>query len=85
VLIGGAIGQTREWPIATVAAPAYQLIPLDAPPIDSTARAALSRAFDVSTALDGLITRARFRPRTTPMPVGGDVAMRRTAAFVRRP
>ena len=85
VLIGGAIGQTREWPIATVAAPAYQLIPLDAPPIDSTARAALSRAFDVSTALDGLITRARFRPRTTPMPVGGDVATRRTAAFVRRP
>jgi hypothetical protein len=85
VLIGGAIGQTREWPIATVAAPAYQLIPLDAPSIDSTARAALSRAFDVSTALDGLITRARFRPRTTPIPTGGFATTRRTAAFVRRP
>ena len=40
VLIGGPVGQSREWPIATVAAPAYQLIPLDTPPIDSAARAA---------------------------------------------
>lgn len=66
VLIGGPVGQAREWPIATVAAPAYQLIPLDTPPIDSAARAALSRAFDISTSLDGLIQRASWphRPST---------------------
>ncbi len=65
VLIGGAVGEAREWPIATVAAPAYQLIPLDTPPIDSAARAALSRAFDLSTSLDGLVQRASWphRPR----------------------
>ena len=58
VLIGGATGRSHEWPIATVAAPAYQLIPLDTPPIDSAARGALSRAFDISTSLDGLVQRA---------------------------
>ncbi len=63
VLIGGPVGQAREWPIATVAAPAYQLIPLDTPPIDSAARAALSRAFDISTSLDGLIQRASWPHR----------------------
>ncbi len=63
VLIGDALGKAREWPISTVAAPAYQLIPLDAPPIDSAARAALSRAFDLSTSLDGLVQRAGFRLR----------------------
>jgi hypothetical protein len=60
VLIGGAVGQAQEWPIATVAAPAYQLIPLDTPPIDSAVRAALSRAFDISTSLDGLVQRASW-------------------------
>ena len=64
VLIGGAVGVSHEWPIATVAAPAYQLIPLDAPPIDSAARGALSRAFDISTSLDGLVQRARGPHRT---------------------
>jgi hypothetical protein len=63
VLIGGAVGQAHEWPIATVAAPAYQLIPLDTPPIDSAARAALSRAFDISTSLDGLVQRASWPHR----------------------
>ncbi len=63
VLVGGAVGTAREWPIATVAAPAYQLIPLDTPPIDSAARAALSRAFDISTSLDGLIERAGWHRR----------------------
>jgi hypothetical protein len=65
VLIGGAVGEAHEWPIATVAGPAYQLIPLDTPPIDSAARAALSRAFDLSTSLDGLVQRASWphRPR----------------------
>jgi len=66
VLIGGPVGQAREWPIATVAAPAYQLIPLDTPPIDSAARAALSRAFDISTSLDGLIQRASWPHHPSP-------------------
>jgi hypothetical protein len=61
VLRGDARGASSEWPIATVGGPAYQLIPLDTPPIDSASRAALSRAFDVSTSLDGLMERARFR------------------------
>ncbi|QJR34134.1 hypothetical protein [Gemmatimonas groenlandica] len=68
VLIGGAGGKAHEWPIATVAAPAYQLIPLDTPPIDSAARAALSRAFDISTSLDGLVQRASWPHRAiTPL------------------
>lgn len=54
----GLASSRREWPIATVAAPAYQLIALDQPPLDSAGRAALARAFDVSTALDGLVQRA---------------------------
>lgn len=66
VLIGGAVPKAHEWPIATVAAPAYQLIPLDTPPIDSTARAALSRAFDLSTSLDGLVQRASW-PHRAPI------------------
>jgi hypothetical protein len=66
VLIGGTAGTGHEWPIATVAAPAYQLIPLDTPPIDSAARAALSRAFDISTALDGVVQRASWSHRPAP-------------------
>ncbi|WP_434478505.1 hypothetical protein [Gemmatimonas sp.] len=53
----------REWPVATVAAPAYQLIALESPPLDSAGRAALARAFDVSTALDGMVQRASRRVR----------------------
>ncbi len=66
VLIGGGVATSHEWPIATVAAPAYQLIPLDTPPIDAAARSALSRAFDLSTSLDGLIQRASRPRRTQP-------------------
>lgn len=65
----------REWPIATVAAPAYQLIALDAPPVSAKLREALSHAFDASSALDGLAQRAsrRFpsrgaRPHTRLIP-----------------
>ena len=61
VLIGRRGTAKLEWPIATVATPAYQLIPLDNPPLDSMQRAALARAFDVSTSLDGLVQRAAFR------------------------
>ncbi len=82
VLIGGAVGQAREWPIATVAAPAYQLIPLDTPPIDSAARAALSRAFDLSTSLDGLVQRASWPHR--PSSAHATVPLR-AASFSRRP
>ena len=48
----------REWPVATVVPPAYQVIPLETPPLDSAGRAALGRAFDASTALDGLMEQA---------------------------
>jgi hypothetical protein len=65
VLRGSSNGRSRDWPIATVAAPAYQLIPLDTPPIDSVARSALSRAFDLSTSLDGMMQRAHGLPRGT--------------------
>lgn len=57
----------REWPIANVASPAYQLTTLDAPPMDTTVRAGLARAFDRSTALDGLTLRVsnnRVSPRS---------------------
>lgn len=53
--------QRHEWPIATVGAPAYQLIALESPPLDSVARSALRRAFDVSMALDGMVQRAQYR------------------------
>ncbi len=80
VLIGGAAGKSHEWPIATVAAPAYQLIPLDTPPIDSAARAALSRAFDISTSLDGLVQRASW-PRRTPRRTPTVTPVLRTTSF----
>lgn len=74
----GLAASRAQWPVATVAAPAYQLIALEQPPLDSAGRAALARAFDVSTALDGLVQRAAWRHlpmRTT----GVRVPLRRTA------
>ncbi|MCE2901542.1 MAG: hypothetical protein ACK5XT_13545 [Gemmatimonas sp.] len=67
-LSGPAGTDRREWPVATVAAPAYQLISLESPPLDSAARRALSRAFDVSTALDGLMQRASAPRRSHAFP-----------------
>jgi hypothetical protein len=62
----GLTTSRAEWPVATVAAPAYQLIALEPPPLDSASRAALARAFDRSTALDGLVQRAVWRaPRAS--------------------
>lgn len=58
VLIGRPALRAREWPIATVQAPAYQLIPLDAPPVTPTIRDALAKAFEASSAIDGLVQRA---------------------------
>ncbi|MCA0374875.1 MAG: hypothetical protein LCH84_04350 [Gemmatimonadetes bacterium] len=69
----------REWPVATVEAPAYQLISLESPPLDSAARSALARAFDLSTALDGLVQRAS---RRTPPPAPVRTHLR-TARFDR--
>ena len=66
VLAARATLRAREWPIATVAAPAYQLIPLDAPPVTAKMREALSHAFDASAALDGLAQRASWHFRSTP-------------------
>ena len=81
VLIAAAVDPAHEWPIATVAAPAYQLIPLDTPPLDSTARGALSRAFDISTSLDGLVQRASWPQR--PSIAHATVPLRATS-FSRR-
>lgn len=72
----GLTASRREWPVATVGAPAYQLIALESPPLDSAGRAALARAFDVSTSLDGMVQRASWRvsPRArsripAPLPI----------------
>ncbi len=74
----GLASSKREWPVATVAAPAYQLIALDAPPLDSAGRAALARAFDVSTALDGLVQRAAWRHAPPMAPIhAAHAALRR--------
>ena len=59
-LSANTLGPSREWPIATVAYPAYQLITLDAPSVSTQLRAALARAFDVSTTLDGIVQRAQW-------------------------
>ncbi len=60
-LSAAGVVRSRTWPIAVVAAPAYQLIPLDAPPVDATVRAALARAFDLSTSLDGITQSVAYR------------------------
>jgi hypothetical protein len=62
----GMTTSKQEWPVATVAAPAYSLMALDQPPLDSAGRAALARAFDVSTALDGLVQRASYHAARAP-------------------
>ena len=44
---------STEWPVTTVRAPAFQLIPLDTPALSVSLRAALARAFDASSSLGG--------------------------------
>jgi hypothetical protein len=63
-----ATGKAHSWPIAAVPSPAYELIPLDAPPVDSAMRVALARAFDLSTALDGVAKQARHLHTSAPTP-----------------
>lgn len=58
------LGAGKEWPVATVPAPAYQLIPLDAPIVPKPILDALARAFDASAALDG-VAQTASRVRTT--------------------
>ncbi len=60
-LVSNARGSAAEWPVATVPAPAYQVVPLDVPNVTSTVRAALARAFDESSAIDGGIQVAGAR------------------------
>lgn len=72
----------RRWPIADVASPAYQLIPLDAPAVDSTVRAALARAFDMSTSLDG-ITQSVVNRRGSVRAASPRAAARRTSRLQR--
>ncbi len=43
-----------EWPVATVPMPAYQVVPLDTPPVSPAMRDALARAFDASSTHDGV-------------------------------
>jgi hypothetical protein len=59
---GGGQARAREWPIATVPVPAYQLVGLDAPAVPAPVRAALARAFDRATAVGGTAQRAAWRP-----------------------
>ena len=53
-------GIMHTWPVATVSSPAYQQIALDATPIDSSTRAALSQAFDQSRSLGRLSHQANW-------------------------
>jgi hypothetical protein len=56
---------SREWVLGRVPAPARRILWLDRPPLDSTWRRALDRAFDESTLYDESIRTAAFRP-TSP-------------------
>lgn len=58
-------GAPRHWPIATVPAPAFQLIALDETPLDSTTRNALARAFDQSSVLNGAAQTASLPLRSS--------------------
>ena len=70
VLARHGFGPTKEWAIATVASPAFQLVALDMPALNDTMRAALARAFDMSTSLDGVVQRARWpRPSRAVQPL----------------
>ncbi|MEO7998735.1 MAG: hypothetical protein ABI852_14895, partial [Gemmatimonadaceae bacterium] len=57
-------GAPRHWAIATVPAPAYQLIALDETPLDSGTRNALARAFDQSSVVNGAAQQASVQLRS---------------------
>jgi hypothetical protein len=58
----------REWELATVLSPAYQLIAFDDKPISRELRSALSRAFDAAATVDGI--GQRVGRRVAPLLVG---------------
>ena len=60
---------SREWPVGTVPVPATRIYWLDRPPVDSTSRRALARAFDESALYDEEVRAASLRrPRTPSAP-----------------
>ena len=58
---------STEWPVTTVRAPAFQLIPLDTPTLSASMRSALARAFDASSTLgrDRQVASISTMPRLT--------------------
>ncbi len=52
---------SREWPVGTVPVPASRIYWLDHPPVDSTTRRALARAFDESALYDDAVRSASRR------------------------
>jgi hypothetical protein len=66
-LLPTASGEAKEWPVATVPAPAYQLVPLDVPTVTPALRDALARAFDASSTMDGVAQVASRRTAKAPV------------------
>lgn len=54
---------SREWPVGTVPVPTLRIYWLDDPPVDSTTRRALARAFDESALYDDAVRSAALRHR----------------------
>jgi hypothetical protein len=52
---------SREWALGRVPAPAARILWLDRPPLDSTWRRALARAFEESSLYDDAVRTAAFR------------------------
>lgn len=65
--VGGRV--PREWELATVVAPAYQLIALDDHPMSRELRAALARAFDAASTVDGIGQRVNRDVRNAQPPI----------------
>ena len=76
---------SREWTIARVPGSAARIFWLDAPAIDSTARAALTRAFDESTLYDDAVRTAALRTHRRPTGLRLAAARRHRPATAPRP
>jgi hypothetical protein len=53
---------SREWALGRVPSPASRILWLDHPPVDSTLRRALDRAFEESSLYDDAVRTASYRP-----------------------
>lgn len=53
---------SREWSLGRVPSPASRILWLDKPPVDSTLRRALDRAFEESSLYDDAVRTASYRP-----------------------